>query len=126
MLDAVLDPFEAVARTVRPRRRRRYVSNVTGKWVTAEQAVDPTYWVRHLRHPVRFADGLRTVVADRSTVLVEVGPGHTLTSFARRAGGVVGAIPTLRHPRTPSTTPITCSPRSRSCGSTAWTSTSTS
>ena len=77
---------------------RRYVSNLTGEWVTAEQAVDPTYWVRHLRHTVRFAAGLRTVVADRSTVLVELGPGHALASYARRAGGVVGAISTLRHP----------------------------
>ena len=31
-----------------------FVSNVTGKWVTPEQAVDPDYWARHLRAPVRF------------------------------------------------------------------------
>ena len=33
------------------------VSNVTGTWITAEEATDPRYWARHLRRPVRFADG---------------------------------------------------------------------
>ena len=79
MLDGVLDEFEAVVRGVRlAPPERRYISNLTGDWATAEQVTDPTYWVRHLRHTVRFAAGLRTVAADGPTVLVELGPGHAL------------------------------------------------
>ena len=99
MLDPVLDEFESVVRTVRlDPPRRPYVSNVTGTWITDEQATDPRYWVQHLRGTVRFAEGLRTAVADRTTVVVELGPGQALASYARRSGLPVRAVSTLRHP----------------------------
>ena len=76
-----------------------YVSNLTGTWITPEQATDPQYWVDHLRHTVRFADCLATVLADGPMVLAELGPGHALSSFARRADGEPAAvIAGLRHP----------------------------
>ena len=31
-----------------------YLSNVTGGWITAEEATDPAYWADHLRGTVRF------------------------------------------------------------------------
>lgn len=62
------------------------VSNVTGTWLRAEEAVDPEYWVRHLCRPVRFADGVLELAHDPETVLVEVGPGQTLGGFARQSG----------------------------------------
>ncbi len=69
------------------------VSNVTGTWLTAEEATSVDYWLRHLRQPVRFADGLATLVAPQSArkknrIFLEVGPGQTLSTFAR-------ALPTL-------------------------------
>jgi acyl transferase domain-containing protein len=61
-----------------------YISNLTGDWITDAQAMSPGYWLDHLRHAVRFADGLSTLLAkDQHTVLVEVGPGKTLTSLAK-------------------------------------------
>lgn len=60
-----------------------FVSNVTGRLITAEEAVDPAYWGRHLRGTVRFADGLATVFATPGRVLMEVGPGETLAGLAR-------------------------------------------
>ena len=99
MLDSVLDEFESAVRavTLRPP-QRPYISNLTGDWIEDAQATSPRYWVDHLRHTVRFADGLRTALADRPTVVVEVGPGQALASYARRSGMAVGAISTLRHP----------------------------
>jgi amino acid adenylation domain-containing protein/natural product biosynthesis luciferase-like monooxygenase protein len=58
------------------------VSNVTGDWLSAEQATSPAYWVRQLRAPVRFADGIATLCRDSARVLAEVGPGRSLSNFA--------------------------------------------
>ncbi|MES2890005.1 MAG: type I polyketide synthase, partial [Pseudomonadota bacterium] len=77
------------------------ISNVTGTWMTAEQATDPQYWVNHLRHTVRFAEGLQALLADQNTVLLEVGPGRTLASLARQHPARAPDQPvfnSLRHP----------------------------
>ena len=58
------------------------LSNLTGTWLTAADASDPGYWARHLRHTVRFADSLATLLADPAVVLVEVGPGKSLATLA--------------------------------------------
>src|SRR5262249_50824417 len=56
----------------------------TGTWITAAMATDPEYWVRHLRQEVRFAEGVATLLNEPGLVLLEVGPGRTLGSFARQ------------------------------------------
>jgi natural product biosynthesis luciferase-like monooxygenase protein len=61
-----------------------FVSNVTGDWITAEQATNPGYWATHARVTVRFADGLNAVLAAQPGLLLEAGPGHTLISLVRR------------------------------------------
>ncbi|MFD4628394.1 type I polyketide synthase [Streptomyces sp. NPDC058284] len=68
-----------------------YVSNVTGTWITAEQATDPAYWGRQLRDPVLFADGLRTLREVPGRTLLEVGAGNTLRALAGRGTGPGGA-----------------------------------
>jgi phthiocerol/phenolphthiocerol synthesis type-I polyketide synthase E len=60
-----------------------YLSNVTGNWITADQAVDPQAWGLHVRAPVRFADAARALLAS-GCVLVEAGPGATLGSLVRQ------------------------------------------
>lgn len=77
-----------------------YVSNVTGDWITEEEARDPGYWARHLCGTVRFAEGVRRLADGRPRVLLEAGPGQ-LASFATQiatAEGTAGeltALPTL-------------------------------
>ncbi|GJL56403.1 MAG: hypothetical protein NPIRA02_35350 [Nitrospirales bacterium] len=61
-----------------------FISNVTGTWITNDDAVDPHYWVRHMRQTVRFADGVRVLLSELPTVILEVGPGETLSLLARR------------------------------------------
>ncbi|MGB8839811.1 MAG: MupA/Atu3671 family FMN-dependent luciferase-like monooxygenase, partial [Aliidongia sp.] len=65
-----------------------FVSNVTGTWITAGEATNPTYWIEHLLRPVRFADGLATLRAtgDAPATLLELGPGAAMTGLAQRAG----------------------------------------
>ncbi|HEX5705949.1 MAG TPA: hypothetical protein VFX96_01540, partial [Pyrinomonadaceae bacterium] len=60
------------------------VSNLTGDWITPEQATSPRYWVEHLRETVRFADGVRVLMKEPNCLLLELGPGQTLGGLARQ------------------------------------------
>jgi amino acid adenylation domain-containing protein len=86
-MDAVLPAFiaEFDRITLKPP-QRRFVSNVTGAWISDADAVDPAYWARHLRQAVRFGDGLGTLRREGIDVLLEVGPGSALQKLARTGG----------------------------------------
>lgn len=85
MMDPAVEPFHTLMREVRLHKPRlQFVSTVSGTWITDEQAMDPSYWSRHLRMPVQFASGLRTLFDNRQCFLLEVGPRAALTSLARR------------------------------------------
>jgi acyl transferase domain-containing protein len=102
MMDPILDQFAEVVATVQLNPPdKRYVSNVTGDWIRAEDATSPAYWVRHLRSAVRFADGAQRLLAEPDLVLLEVGPGQTLSQLVRQQEGARGrdVVATLPHPR---------------------------
>ncbi len=102
MMDPILEAFREAVRTASPRAPQLpFVSNVTGTWITPEQATNPDYWAQHLREPVRFADCLTTVLEDPEKALIEVGPGRTLASFARMHPSKVAStaiVSSTRHP----------------------------
>ena len=59
-------------------------STVTGKWLTAEEATDPNYWVQHVRRAVRFSDAAQTILSgDNGHIVLESGPGHSLESAVK-------------------------------------------
>jgi acyl transferase domain-containing protein len=92
MMDPILGAFERRVAAV-PRRAPRipFPSNVTGDWITAEQATDPAYWARQIREPVRFAAGVRRLLADGPQILLEAGPGAATAALARlQADAVAG------------------------------------
>jgi phthiocerol/phenolphthiocerol synthesis type-I polyketide synthase E len=60
------------------------VSNLTGNWVEPTVMATPDYWVNQLRQPVHFHQGLACLLADPNALLLEVGPGKTLSSLARQ------------------------------------------
>ncbi len=100
MLDPFLDDFRRTVAAVRLSAPTiPFVSNLTGRWITTAEATDAGYWVRHLRHTVRFADGLTTILATPDRILLEVGPGRALTSLARQQPITPrGIVTSLRHP----------------------------
>ncbi len=102
MMEPIRGDFAALVARAAPRPPQLpFVSNVTGRWITADEATDPAYWARHLRQTVRFADGLAALLADPDMALLEVGPGQTLTSLARRHPDWRPervAVASLRHP----------------------------
>ena len=88
MMDAIVAPFvERVRKVTLHAPTLRYLSNVSGTWITAAQATDPAYWGAHLRHAVRFVDCARNLLRDSDYVLLEVGPGETLGSLIRAQAG---------------------------------------
>jgi phthiocerol/phenolphthiocerol synthesis type-I polyketide synthase E len=60
------------------------LSNLTGTQMAASEATNPATWARSVRATVRFADEIDTLLNEPHRVLVEVGPGATLTASAAR------------------------------------------
>ena len=84
MLESILEPFRNYLASITLNRPEiNFISNLTGTWITPEEAIDPGYWVDHLRHTVRFEQGLNTLLSAQKYVFLEVGPGKTLSSLAR-------------------------------------------
>ena len=100
MMDPVLTPFaEEVARYRMSPPSIRFISCVTGTWITDADATDPAYWASQLRHPVRFSKGIESLRGEGGLTLVEVGPGTVLSSNARRhfgedrSAGIISSLP---------------------------------
>ena len=103
MMDPILEPFLAFLNKIKLSPPRiPFVSNLTGNLISAAEATDRAYWAKHLRHTVRFADGMRRLMSDPKRILLEVGPGRTLTSTLRHYGDTATdaqlALCSLRHP----------------------------
>jgi len=78
-----------------------FISNYTGDWITAAEATDPEYWVRQMRHTVRFSDGMKTLREQGYGLFLEIGPGQTVTPLARQLvpGGESAVLWSLPRPR---------------------------
>jgi acyl transferase domain-containing protein/acyl carrier protein len=102
MMEPILAEFTEVAKSVSLKEPKiPYLSNVTGGWITAEQATDPAYWSSHIRSTVRYAQNIEVFFKD-APILLEVGPGQTLISLARQNSKKPtsqAALSTLRHPQ---------------------------
>jgi amino acid adenylation domain-containing protein len=84
MMDPMLSGFETQVATVSLHPPSRpYVSSFTGTWIHPEQATSPRFWSEQVRNPVRFADALKTLMSTPH-ILLEVGPGSTLSTLARQ------------------------------------------
>ncbi len=101
-MDEVLLPFaEYLASVTLHEPTIPMLSNITGTWMTAAEATDPERWARHIRSTVQFADEVQVLLGDPHRVLVEVGPGGSLTGSAVRLpawGGTHRAVRPMRHP----------------------------
>ncbi|MBE7700244.1 SDR family NAD(P)-dependent oxidoreductase [Oerskovia sp. Sa1BUA8] len=87
-VEAVGRQLAAVAATLTWRPATgRFLSGVTGEWADEATYTDPAYWVRQVREPVMFDAALRTLLDGTPTVLVESGPGRTLSGFAAGRSG---------------------------------------
>ncbi|RYZ41727.1 MAG: acyltransferase domain-containing protein [Myxococcaceae bacterium] len=103
MMDPIVEEFrQAVLKVTRKAPKDPYLSNVTGTWVTPEDAMSPAYWARHLREAVRFQDSVTQLLADPEHVFLEVGPGNSLATLVRRnapEGSFPAILTSLPSPR---------------------------
>ena len=78
------------------------ISNLSGTWVTADEIQTVQYWQNHLRQTVRFSDGIETILQLPNRILLEVGPGQTLSTFARQHPAKQSGqsiLAALKHPK---------------------------
>lgn len=101
MMEPALDKFaDFVSRVPLRAPMIPVVSDVTGSWLTDEQAVDPHYWARHLRDTVRFSEGVELLLTE-PRILLEVGPGRALTTLVRQQTTDRTVIPVVPRPERP-------------------------
>ncbi|HEY6515275.1 MAG TPA: acyltransferase domain-containing protein, partial [Steroidobacteraceae bacterium] len=100
-MEQIFEPFRTELRTVRlcaptvP-----YLSNVTGDWITPQQATDPEYWLLHASRTARFSDALTRLWQLDDPIPVECGPARTLSVLAvqhpDRKSTLLGVIWSIR------------------------------
>jgi len=86
MMDPVVEPFKKLVAGIKLNPPSiPVVSTATSKFLTDAEATDPGYWANHLRLPVRFADGIKTIWDKHPDLfLLEAGPRNTASSLARQ------------------------------------------
>ncbi|NJN13137.1 MAG: acyltransferase domain-containing protein, partial [Richelia sp. RM1_1_1] len=85
MMEPILEAFNEVFKTVKLNSPSiGFISNVTGDWISKQQATNPDYWCQHLRQTVRFSDGISQLIQQFEGVFLEVGPGRTLSTLTRQ------------------------------------------
>ncbi|MFI7663582.1 type I polyketide synthase [Micromonospora parva] len=95
-MDPMLDEFRAVVEGLEFHAPGvPVVSNVTGA-VGSEEMCSAEYWVRQVRMPVRFHDGVRALAAGGVTAWLELGPGGVLSALVQEALPEATVVPFLR------------------------------
>ena len=85
-MEPMLEEFEtAVTKLKLTAPKIAYPSNLTGTWITDEEATSPAYYAAQLRSMVRFADGIETITSaceekSEDALFLEMGPGKALTT----------------------------------------------
>jgi amino acid adenylation domain-containing protein len=103
MMEPGMSPFRDVLRRMELKEPLiPFVLNVNAEWASADNVAGADYWVGHMRNTVRFSDGLRRMMDMGTAVFIEVGPGNTLSTLARRHGSRREGhqvVNLLRHPK---------------------------
>lgn len=103
MMESAREAFlNLVSQTERQPPKIPLLSNLSGTWLTPDQAINPVYWADHLRQPVRFSDNLVCLLESKDSVLLELGPSGVLSGLARQHphfDNTHVALGAMRHPK---------------------------
>lgn len=101
MMNPIIGSFTQALRAIKLNPPKiPFVSNVSGTWITTADATNPDYWARHLRQTVRFSEGMAELLKQPQRILLEVGPGRTLSTLAKpHQVDECVTLNSLRHPQ---------------------------
>jgi acyl transferase domain-containing protein len=87
MMEPMLEGFTGEVERLKLRAPKiPYISNVSGKLISKEEATNTDYWARHLRRTVRFSEGVEELMKLGGTLFLEVGPGQALQKLVLQQG----------------------------------------
>ncbi|ACC81843.1 beta-ketoacyl synthase [Nostoc punctiforme PCC 73102] len=99
MMDSIIEPFKSLLAKVNLNPPKiPFLSNVTGTWITTKEATDNSYWVKHLRSSVRFADGISELCKQPNRIFLEVGFGCTLSTLTKQQSQGQLVLCSIGHP----------------------------
>lgn len=85
MVEPMLPAYEqALERAPKGELQVPFISNQSGDWADAGEVRGAQYWLRHIREPVRFSEGVAAIAATGNWVWLEVGPGRALGRLAKQ------------------------------------------
>ena len=98
VVEPILDELESCRPVVRAKRPQLpMVSTLTGSWLNTP--VDRRHWRHHMRQPVRFGEGITTLLSDGVETFLEIGPDNVLSTLtsecAALAGATIVSLPSL-------------------------------
>jgi acyl transferase domain-containing protein/acyl carrier protein len=85
LMNPIRNKFETKVKEVTLNKPRiPFISNVSGDWITLEEARNPRYWGDQLCATVRFSEGINQLMKEENAVFVEIGPGRVLSNIIRQ------------------------------------------
>ncbi|QQS35340.1 MAG: aminotransferase class III-fold pyridoxal phosphate-dependent enzyme [Ignavibacteriales bacterium] len=82
-LNPILKDFEKEFKNIKANKPViPFTSNLTGDWVTEDEIRKPGYWSKHANSTARFSDALEKAWEIKNSILLEIGPGNTLSVLA--------------------------------------------
>ncbi len=92
LMEPMLDEFGEIATAIDfGELRIPLVSTVSGSLAREEELCAPGYWVRNVREPVRFADGVQWLAGESVNGFMELGPGGALCAMVGECAAGAGA-----------------------------------
>ncbi|WP_394849578.1 SDR family NAD(P)-dependent oxidoreductase [Pendulispora brunnea] len=99
-MDGMLAKFGRVAQGLTYHAPRiPVISNVTGRVASDDDLCSWEYWVRQVREPVRFAQGIATLHAEGTTTFLELGPHGVLSALGQECLPEGAFVASLRKDR---------------------------
>jgi len=85
LMNPIRNKFEAKVKAVTLNKPRiPFISNVSGDWITLEEAKNPRYWGDQLCATVQFFEGIHQLMKEENAVFIEIGPGRVLSNIIRQ------------------------------------------
>ena len=86
MMNDMIDDYISELNTVKfSKPNHPFISNVTGDFITEDEATSPNYWAKHLLKTVEFKKGINTLTERGDFIFVEIGPGNALATLSRQS-----------------------------------------